>query len=115
MVELGLVHTPQKRLCVNSKQIMKSNLQFFKHFNFGLDKRGALGIVAELVDEFLDMGTELCLGLILPLLVLSSLLPCLVEVLIVTSAEGKGDVMKMLLGNKYNRYRYTSLLCDKYC
>lgn len=65
---------------------MKINLQFLKHFNFGLDKRGALSIVAELVNEFLDMGTELGLGFILPLLVLSSLLPCLVEVLIVTSA-----------------------------
>lgn len=46
------------------------NLQFLKHFYLRLDKRSTLGIVAELVNELLDVGAELHLCVILSLLVL---------------------------------------------
>lgn len=61
------------------------NSQFFKHLNLGLDEGSTLGIVAELVNELLDVGTELHLGIIFSLLVLLSLTLGLNEVFIISS------------------------------
>lgn len=61
------------------------NSQFLKHLYLGLDEGCTLGIVAELVNKLLDMGTELHLGIVLSLLVLLSLTLGLNEIFVIPS------------------------------
>lgn len=60
-------------------------LQFLQHLNLGLDKGSTFGIVTELVNELLNMGTELHLCIVFTLLVLLSLILGLKEVFIIAS------------------------------
>ena len=53
--------------------VSDNHSHFFEHFNFALNQRGSFGVVAKLVNELLDVGSQLLLGLVFPLLVLKLL------------------------------------------
>lgn len=59
------------------------NLQLLQHFDFTLDERGSFGIVSELVNKLLNVGPQLVLSFVFPLLVLHLLILCSHKVFIV--------------------------------
>ena len=60
-------------------------IQFLEHFDLALDLRGSIGVVAEAIDEYLNVLTVLELRFVLALLVLQVLRLGLEEVLVVAA------------------------------